>query len=319
MISGSVFTFQIIEVEPGSVTVAPGERVTLYVKTDGHYEWCKFFSPDPRGGMYCDFEWKYNQGNITMQDCPLHARVEFHGKYDDKHCGITFTADLEDRGEWRVEIEEYVTLGSRGSGHLEKATFKVKVAASTPKPTTTTSAPAEIPPLTFMNPKTTTTTPITTTTTITTQSTTPMTTGTKTTVTQTESTTTTKTITTTSEISTDKPIIRTDPTSTTMGNIDNNDDSPKAVPLADDHTSSSSSGVVVGVIIVLLVVIVTISGVFYYRRRRAGSVVSVEYDQTGMVESGAPGVTITTTGGETSNLHEYYPPNLNGYNASSTS
>ena len=54
--------FLITEAEPGLLTAAPDQRVNLRCTTDGHYEWCKFYSPS---GQFCDFEWKRNLGNVT--------------------------------------------------------------------------------------------------------------------------------------------------------------------------------------------------------------------------------------------------------------
>jgi len=56
--------FLITKAEPGVVVVSPGESVTLFCAVDDHYEWCKWFHP---GGQFCDFEWKRNEDNITMQ------------------------------------------------------------------------------------------------------------------------------------------------------------------------------------------------------------------------------------------------------------
>ena len=92
------YGFLMISLRPGEVTVAPGEKVTLFCAVDDDYEWCKFYHPS---GEFCDFEWKRRKGNITMQECQLVGRVEFHGAYDDRECGITFTAGVQDAGTWR--------------------------------------------------------------------------------------------------------------------------------------------------------------------------------------------------------------------------
>jgi len=99
MITQSGQGFLITKAEPGLVVVSPGDSVTLFCAVDDHYEWCKWFHP---GGQFCDFEWKRSEDNITMQECALHDRVAFHGKYDDKECGITFTAQQQDTGLWRL-------------------------------------------------------------------------------------------------------------------------------------------------------------------------------------------------------------------------
>merc|ERR1719187_554905 len=129
--------FLITRAEPGILVVAPGEKVTLSCAVDDHYEWCKWFHP---GGQFCDFEWKRSQNNITMQECSdLQDRVSFHGIYDDKECGITFTAQEEDTGIWKCEIEEYVTWRSRGAGRIEEAELHLTVQSPTTPPTPPTT------------------------------------------------------------------------------------------------------------------------------------------------------------------------------------
>ena len=109
-------TFLITESEPSMIIVAPGDIVRLGCVVDEHYEWCKFYHPS---GRFCDFEWKRFMNNITMQDCAFSNRVsfsfvcsvyiwnysyfqvKFHGKYDDRECGISFTATKEDTGIWK--------------------------------------------------------------------------------------------------------------------------------------------------------------------------------------------------------------------------
>merc|ERR1711970_1683713 len=111
---------------------------SLSCSVDTHYEWCKFYSPSRQE---CDFEWKRVQNNITMQGCALRHRVSFHGKYDDRQCGITFIATEGDTGIWKCEIEEYIILGTRGSGRVQTAEMNITVQSVTttpPPPTTTT-------------------------------------------------------------------------------------------------------------------------------------------------------------------------------------
>merc|ERR1712183_258621 len=103
----------------------------------------------------CDFEWKRHHNNITMQDCPLnenHEKISFHGKYDDRTCGISFIATVEDTGTWKCEVEEYVWGGSRNSGRKVFATMQVTVQAST-----TTRSTSQTPPSTTTTTTTTTT------------------------------------------------------------------------------------------------------------------------------------------------------------------
>ena len=91
--------FLITKAEPAVVFVRPGERVTLFCAVDGRYEWCNWFHP---GGEFCTFEWKRSEDNITMQECALHDRISFYGDYDLMECGISFTAQQQDTGLWRL-------------------------------------------------------------------------------------------------------------------------------------------------------------------------------------------------------------------------
>merc|ERR1719433_2304307 len=119
----------------------------------------------------CDFEWKRHNDNITMQDCPLnedHEKISFHGKYDDRECGISFIAAVEDTGIWKCEVEEYVWGGGRNSGRKVFATMNVTVQAAT----TTSRSPT--PPSTKTTTTTTTTTRVPSTTTILTTKTEPV-------------------------------------------------------------------------------------------------------------------------------------------------
>merc|ERR1712212_747253 len=134
--------FLMTKAQPGVVVVSPGERVTLFCAVYDHYEWCKWFHPD---GQFCDFEWKRSEGNITMQDCALYERLSFHGAYDDKECGITFTATDQDTGLWKCEIEEYVTWRSRGAGRLQTAVMNVTVQSPTPPPSPPASSTTSLP------------------------------------------------------------------------------------------------------------------------------------------------------------------------------
>jgi len=136
-----VSPFLITDAEPGIVVVAPGEKVTLKCEVDDHYEYCKFISPQMKPNssdpMICDLEWKRDQDNITIQYCDF--EVAFHGKYDDRQCGITFVASEKDTGVWKCEIEEYVWGGARGSGRKVWAQMNVTVMSPTTTPATVTS------------------------------------------------------------------------------------------------------------------------------------------------------------------------------------
>lgn len=276
--------FLITKAEPGVVVVSPGEMVTLSCAVDDHYEWCKWYHP---GGEFCDFEWKRSEGNITMQECALHHKLSFHGVYNDKECGITFTAQEGDTGVWKCEIEEYVTWRSRGAGRVQTAMLNVTVQAPTPPPTPPPS------PTTSVTPS-----------------------STSKSVTQTSTTTTTIKST---EAATGSIKHLDTPTAATKGGEDI--ETPEAEPRVDELENTeagSSSSALISVVVVLIVIVVLISGAVYYRRRRNSSPATAVYekeartsdDQTNMVRNSNSNITFHSGNPENSNLHEYYPPNL---------
>lgn len=131
--------FYIKKVEPSLVVVSPGEAVSLYCEANDHYEYCKFISPQQK---ICDFEWKRSEGNITMQECDqtlLDKKVSFHGKYDDKQCGMTFVVGPEDEGTWTCEIEEYLLGRDRHDGRKDNGTMHIKIDKSSSVSTSTTT------------------------------------------------------------------------------------------------------------------------------------------------------------------------------------
>jgi len=271
--------FLITKAEPGVVVVAPGDQVTLFCAVDDHYEWCKFYHPS---GEFCDFEWKRSASNITMQECGLADRVEFHGQYDDKECGVRFRAEEGDTGVWSCEIEEYVTWRSRGSGRVQTAQMNVTVQATTTVPTIVTSMP---------------------------------TVGT---VTSTKETT--PIVTSTSKLPTETSELSTQPSKTEQ-NDDNKSEFPEAVPQVDENKNNkagSSSSVLIGVFLFIIVMVVAVSGAFYYRKRMNSSNATAVYareaktnhDQTNMVRNSNSNITFHSNNAGRSNLHEYYPPEL---------
>ena len=92
--------FSIISADPSEVLVRPGDTVRMLCVVDEHYEWCKFYHPSQG---YCDYEWKRISNNITRQECALNlsTRLVFHGQYDDRQCGVEFTATTQDTGVWK--------------------------------------------------------------------------------------------------------------------------------------------------------------------------------------------------------------------------
>jgi len=287
----TVSSFLIIDAEPGLVVVEPGQMVKLSCITDSDYEYCLWHSPAKKT---CDFEWKRSEDNITMQECPLnenHQKISFHGKYDDRQCGISFRATEEDTGIWKCEVEEYVWGGSRNSGRKVFATMKVTVQASTtraptPPSTTATTTTTSPPPRPLLFSSTTSTVP---------------------TSSQTTSVASSKT------------------SQAPTGSGDGRSDSPEAVPRVDSDSSGVSSaggGATAGVVITVLLLLgaVIAGAVFYQRRRqrkRPDAEAAVVYDReakasrdtTNMMRNN-PELTIKEGSSpdlENKNLHEFFP------------
>merc|ERR1719397_580769 len=221
------------------------------------------------------------------QDChgAFTEKAVFHGKYDDKECGITIaSATSQDQGTWRCEVEEYVFLGSRGSGALRKAEIQVRV--QDPTTSTTPSTTATPRPSTFTIPTATkpTTQRVPTTTTTTT---TP--------------TTTTRTEATSSRLPDPQPKSSLAPSSAS--------EDPEASPSVqeDKETSGSSAGVVGGVLLALIITVAAVFGVFYYRRRKE-RVPIVNYATA--ADNANTGITIHSERDQNTNFHEYFPPNM---------
>merc|ERR1712154_306605 len=176
------------------------------------------------------------------------GKISFHGKYDDRTCGISFIATPEDTGIWKCEVEEYVWGGSRNSGRKVYATMNVTVQA------TTTRSPT--PPSTTTTRTTTTTKTSTTTTTTTTE------------------TSTTSILTTKTESVEQK------------SGVDEKITPPSAVPRVDDSSSVASAGSGAGTAVAVVVVILLLAGVLvgaiFYRRRqrkRPDATAAVIYDR----------------------------------------
>jgi len=229
-----------------------------------------------------------------MQECALHDRVAFHGKYDDKECGITFTAQQQDTGLWKCEIEEYVRGWSRGAGTLQTAVLNVTVQTPTPPPSPPPSPPTS--PATPVTP--------------TTQNATSM---------------------SSNDQASGKELSSTTPKSATQPKIskesieeestEEESETSEAEPQVDeiqDTKAGSSSSALISVVIVLVVIVILISGAVYYRRRQRSSPARAVYekeaktsdDKADMVRNSNSSITFHSGNSENSNLHEYFPPNL---------
>jgi len=277
LMANSSSAFLITKSEPGRVVVAPGDKVTLFCAVDDDYEWCKWYNP---AGDFCDFEWKRSEGNITMQECGMFEKLSFHGAYDDKECGITFTAQAGDTGTWKCEIEEYVTWRSRGAGRVQTAEMSVTVQAST----------TEAAPVTTMPSVETST-------------------GTRITKAESELPSSTEEITTQAIISTEN---------ISEENISDAPEAVPQVNEIEGGKAGGSSSALVGIFIVIIVIVVAVSGGVYYRKRRNSSIATAVYereaktshDQTNMVRDSTSNITFGSGNAENRNLHEYFPPNL---------
>jgi len=264
--------FLITDAEPGIILVAPGTPVTLSCTVDDHYEWCKWFNPK---GEFCDFEWKRNENNITMQECELSSKVSFSGVYDDMQCGITFTASEEDTGIWKCEIEEYVTWRSRGAGRIQTAQMNVTVQV----PTTTAALPKTTP-----------------------ESTTSSVPALKTTEVSIKDTSIKEQATEKAE---EKEDIEESPTAVPQVDEEN---------IEKAGSSSTIIGIFVILIVIVVAVSGALyyrkrrnssaATAVYEREARA------QHDQTTMVPGTESNIKFHSNNGEKSNLHEYYPPSL---------
>merc|ERR1712108_64315 len=286
MLMGTSDGFLMTRVDPGVTTVKPGDSITMLCVVDNSYEYCKWTNPQQQ---ICDFEWKRAVGNITTQSChgSFKEKAVFHGKYDDRECGITIeSATLQDAGTWRCEVEEYVFLGSRGSGARRTGEIQVNVQNPTTAPATP-STTARYP-----TPFPTKTSTSSTTAKATTQ----------------RVTTTTTTTTTTKEVtSTILPNPQPQPKSSLAPNSASED--PEASPSVqeDRETGGSSAGVVGGVLLALIIALAAVFGVFYYRRRKE-RVPIVNYATA--ADNANTGITIHSERDQNTNFHEYFPPNM---------
>ena len=152
LVIASSESFLLTRVVPGKVAVQSGKNFDLLCAVDSDYEFCRWINPQQQ---FCDFVWKRATGNVTTQECQIPEKVSFHGRYNDRECGIRInSASVEDTGKWRCEVEQYVFLGRRGSGALRTSQIEVRVESSTPtyKPNTTTSTSRTTQPTHPTNP-----------------------------------------------------------------------------------------------------------------------------------------------------------------------
>lgn len=115
-------------------TLAPGDTLELKCKTDLKWEYCSWRHKGDNNatdeGRECHIEWKWVKAGRSLQHChdELKDRVSITGNYQNNECGLLIEDTVEgDSGEWECEVEEYVLLGSKGSGSRVKHQFDVTV------------------------------------------------------------------------------------------------------------------------------------------------------------------------------------------------
>merc|ERR1711902_379021 len=195
---------------------------------------------------------------------------------NDRECGIRInSASVEDTGTWRCEVEQYVFLGSRGSGAVRTSNIEVTVEASTTAAPTTSTTSTRVP--STKKPRTTTTA---TTEKVTTKS-------------------------TTQDVTSTKLPQPQQPKSSMAPNSEDPEASPSVQE--DQESGGSSAGVVGGVLPALLVAVAAVFGVFYYRRRKE-RVPIVNYATA--ADNANTGITIHSDRDQNTNFHEYFPPNM---------
>jgi len=312
LVVGCSSGFMITTSRPDQITVMAGKTVTLFCEVDADYEWCKFYHPT---GKFCDFEWKRSKGNITMQECQMENKVQFHGAYDDRECGITFTAAYGDSGTWKCEIEEYVFLSSRGAGSVRSAEMKVNVEIPTSSTRTT-----KMKPTTSLTTKTTTT-----------STSTKRRTSTTTPPAMTQSETSTSIITTSEEPETTTTHVDGKTTITTFisevkDTSKDSEDNPTAHPRVDNDVTNNTPEdmsiipIIVSVVIIIIIIIAIVIGVLYYlhRKKTNASVPAVAYDKedkmssqhTDLDKNSITNITFLANNADRTNLHEFFPPKL---------
>lgn len=146
LVIASSESFLLTRVDPRLVAVQCGKSIDLLCVVDSDYEFCRWINPRQQ---YCDFDWNRVTGNVTTEKCQIPNKVSFHGRYNDRECGIRInSASMEDTGKWRCELENFsFIIGGRGSGEVRHSQIEVKVLeTSTPTSTYLNLNPACLPP-----------------------------------------------------------------------------------------------------------------------------------------------------------------------------
>jgi len=131
--------------------LSPGDSLELKCKTDTKWEYCTWRHIGSKNSELreCHIEWKWVKGGTSLQKCheELTGRVSITGNYQNNECGLRILDTVpQDSGKWECEVENYVFIGSKGSGSRVKHQFAVTIGeveqvqpASAPEETTTTA------------------------------------------------------------------------------------------------------------------------------------------------------------------------------------
>ena len=121
--------FSIVSYAPasGSAEIQDGYPLELWCNVDDYWEWCTFSHMS--SNKFCDFQWKKDPYNVTVNECDFEGRYDYLGDYDNYKCGIRiYQARPEDSGEWRCDLEGYNRAETvRGYGLKVRKSFRVWV------------------------------------------------------------------------------------------------------------------------------------------------------------------------------------------------
>jgi len=123
--TGDGFSITSYEPASGSAEVQEGWPLVLWCNVDDWWEWCTFTHLSSH--KFCDFQWKRDPYNVTVNECNFEGRYEYLGDYDNYKCGIKiYNTRIEDAGEWRCDLEQYSSAETvRGYGAKVRKSFNV--------------------------------------------------------------------------------------------------------------------------------------------------------------------------------------------------
>lgn len=115
-------------------TLLAGRSLELKCKTNSNWEYCtwKHVQEDIEDGHVreCHIEWKWIKGGASIEKCDeeLSGRVSIIGNYEKNECGLMIKDAVPgDSGKWKCEVEDYVFVGSKGSGPSVTHEFDINI------------------------------------------------------------------------------------------------------------------------------------------------------------------------------------------------